>query len=108
MDEERGGNLKVLPYYTGDQTVEQAPARPAGVRLLWLEILFNSETRWAHLIHLPQVKEAYEKACVWYGCFKTIIEGHAGPSHLTARPGTIDEREYRRFLEVLNFVSRRT
>jgi hypothetical protein len=99
--------LKILPFYTGDTTLDEALKNPRSVRLLWLEILFNGQIPWEN--HLHQIpKAAYEKACLWYGHFKTMIEGHIGKRDLDAMRGEIDMREYRRFQEVLRFVSCRS
>jgi hypothetical protein len=105
MEQER---LRILPFYTGDMTLDEVLKNPKSVRLLWLEILLNGEIPWENYLHQPEVKAAYEKACLWYGHFKTMIEGHTGRRPLDARRGKIDPREYRRFLEVLNFVSGRS
>ena len=105
MEQER---LRILPFYTGDMTLDEALKNPKSVRLLWLEILLNGQIPWENYLHQTEVKAAYEKACLWYGHFKTMVEGHAGRRSLEARRGKIDPREYRRFLEVLNFVSGRS
>ena len=97
--------LRVIPYYTGDETLEEILQRPKSVSLLWLEILFNDKISWEKHLDQTEVKVAYEKACVWYAHFKTMIDGHVGRNPLAIRTGKIDNREYRRFLEALNFVS---
>jgi hypothetical protein len=97
--------FRIIPYYTGDETLEEILKNPKSVGLLWLEILLNDEILWENYLNRPEIKSAYEKACVWYAHFKTMIEGHAGRKPLEVRMGKIDDREYRRFLEALNFVS---
>lgn len=97
--------LKIIPYYTGIETLEDAVRLPMARKLLWLEILFNDKLNWEEYLNNIEVKEAYEKACNWYGSFKTIIEGHTKREPLASGKEKIDYREYRRFLEVLNFVS---
>ena len=97
--------FRVIPYYTGDKTLEDVLKSPKSVSLLWLEILLNDGIPWENHLKRPEVKAAYEKACIWYAHFKTMIEGHAGRKPLEIRTGKIDDREYRRFLEALNFVA---
>jgi len=97
--------LRLLPYYTGDQTLEAALKHPADLRLLWLEILLNDDFPWDSYRHLPKVEAAYEKACLWYGHYKTMIDGHIGRAPLEAKTGKIDEKEIRTFQEALNFAS---
>lgn len=100
-------SLRVIPYYTGDSTLDEVLNNPTSRGLLWLEILLNGDFPWeAHLDH-PQVLAAYEKACIWYGHFKTMIFGRTGRGGLEPRVGKIDEREYRRFQEALTFVAGR-
>ncbi len=97
--------LRVIPYYTGDNTLEEVLSNPKSRGLLWLEILLNGEFPWKAHLEQPQVRVAYEKACVWYGHFKTMINGRIGREPLEVRTGRIDEREYRRFQEALLFVA---
>jgi len=109
--------FRVIPYYTGDETLEETLKRPKSVSLLWLEIIFNDKIPWENYFNQPEVKAAYEKACVWSAHFKTMIEGHTGRKPLEIKTGKgmttgvrplrpeIDDRDYRRFIEVLNFVS---
>jgi len=98
-------SFRVIPYYTGDTTLEEILKSPKSVSVLWLEILFNDEIVWKDYLTLPEVKAAYEKACVWYTHFKTMVSGHTGRKPLEIQTGSIDDREYRRFLEALNFVA---
>ena len=99
--------LVVLPFYSGDLTVESALDNPKGAQLLWLEILFNEQFPWRQYLTDARVKTAYEKACVWHGQFKTMIDGRIGPRSLGARTGDIDAREWRKFQEALTVVTRR-
>lgn len=97
--------LRILPYYTGYVSLEEALRDSRGVGLLWLEILFNPDVVWQDYLHRPEVRSAYDKACVWYSHFKTMIEGRTGRPPLPPRAGEIDMREHRRFLEALQFVA---
>ncbi len=99
--------LRLIPYYTGEETLEEVLHSPKSIRLLWLEILFNSEIPWKSYFTYPEVKAAYEKACVWFTHFKTMIQVHTGRPPLEPYSGRIDPRDYRKFLEALNFVSAR-
>jgi len=97
--------------------LEKILKNPKSISLLWLEILFNDKIQWENHLNQPEVKAAYEKACLWYVHFKTMVEGHTGRKPLEIRMGhdprrarcpceeKIDDREYRRFLEALNFVA---
>jgi len=97
--------LRIIPFYTGDETLDAALVNPKSLRLLWLEILFNGQIPWEKYLERSEVNIAYEKACAWYSQFKTMVEGYAGKRSLPLRKGNVDMREYRTFLEVLNFVS---
>lgn len=105
MDRSR---LRMIPFYTGDATLEAALANPKSLRLLWLEILLNGEVPWEEYLDRSEVNVAYEKACAWYSQFKTMIEGHAGKRSLPPRKSEVDMREYRILLEALNFVASRS
>lgn len=72
--------------------------------ILWLEILFNDSIEWEKLDSV-EIKNSYEKACLWYGNFKTMIHAHVKRIPLEDKKGKIDIKEYRRFMEALNFVS---
>lgn len=97
--------LLIFPYYTGEETLEDVLKNLRGHRLLWLEILFNGEIPWKAYLDRPEVRIAYEKACVWYTQFRTMVQTHTRRPPLEIRSGRIDLREYRKFLEALNFVS---
>ena len=100
--------LRIIPSYTGDEALEDALKNPRSARLLWLEILLNDEVPWEDHLANPLVRSAYEKACIWYSHFLTLVNGHTGRQPLPTRDGTIDMREHRRFLEALNLVTTRT
>jgi hypothetical protein len=97
--------LKVITPFTGRETLEDALRDKRAEKLLWLEILFNDEMEWERYLDIPDVGAAYEKACAWYARFKMLIDGSVGRRPLPEKEADIDEREYRRFVEVLNFVS---
>ncbi len=97
--------LRVIPFYTGDKTLEDVLKNPASLRLLWIEILLNGAFPWLTYCHLAEVKTAYDKACVWYGHFKTMIDGLTDRPPLEIKKGKIDERESRKLFEALNFVT---
>jgi len=95
----------LYPYYTGQQTLEEVLQDPKGRSLLWLEILFNDQIPWENYLDRSEVQVAYKKACIWYGHFKTMILGSPRCKPLKSQPGAIDSKDYRKFLEALNFVS---
>ncbi|MDO8749136.1 MAG: hypothetical protein Q7J72_08515 [Candidatus Omnitrophota bacterium] len=95
--------LKIIPFYTGKETLKQALKDDKSSSLLWLEILFNDGICWKE-IKYSAVKEAYVKACVWYHSFKSLINGCLKREPLEFRRGKVDFAEYRRFQEALNFV----
>ena len=41
--------------------------------------------------------------CIWYTNFRSMIQAYTGRPSLETKRGKIDEREYRRLIEVLNF-----
>ena len=102
------GPLRIISSYTGDQTLEEALKNPRSADLLWLEILLNDEVPWEDHLANSRVRSAYEKACIWYSHFLTLVNGHTGRKPLPSRDGSIDMREHRRFLEALNLVTTRT
>lgn len=95
--------LKIIPFYTGKQTLSQAIKDDKSNSLLWLEILFNDGIRWKEIKYLT-VKESYVKACVWYHSFKSLINSCLKREPLEFKRGKIDFAEYRKFQEALNFV----
>ncbi|HEX9757928.1 MAG TPA: hypothetical protein VGB26_09015 [Nitrospiria bacterium] len=53
----------------------------------------------------PEIQSAYQKACIWYSHFKTMVLYSTRRKPLKTKTGPIDEKDYRKFLEALNFVS---
>lgn len=97
--------LRIIPFYTGDKTLDEALRNIRSLKILWLEILFNDFIPWEDYLHISEIKMAYEKASIWYHHFKTMVDRSVRRKPLTDQRGKIDEREYRKFLEALNFVS---
>lgn len=96
--------LKIIPFYTGHTILQEVLSSERDREILWLEILFNDNIDWEHFPH-PFVKESYEKACIWYWNFKSLLDSLVKRKPLNFREGKPDLREYRRFLEVINFVT---
>lgn len=97
------GELKIIPFYTGRTTLEDILSSSRDREILWLEILFNGSIDWEHFTH-PFIKESYEKACIWYWNFKSLVDAFVKREPLGKREGKPDLRELRRFLEAINFV----
>jgi hypothetical protein len=97
--------LLIFPYYTGKETLEEVFLDKKNHRLLWLEILFNDQVSWETYLDRPEVREAYQKARIWFTQFKTMIQVHIRRKPLEACSGMIDQKDYRQFLEALSFVS---
>lgn len=97
--------LRIIPFYTGDETLDEVLRNKKSLNMLWLEILLNDHVAWECYLDVPEIGAAYEKACVWYSNFKTMIDGIIGRKPLRKLEGKIDEREYRKFIEALNFVA---
>jgi len=97
--------LKIIPSYTGTMTLDEAIKDARAKKLLWLEILFNDGVNWEEHLEVKEISDAYKKARTWYGNFKSIIEDHTQRKFMKGKIGRVDFREYRLFLEVLNFVS---
>ncbi|MBI4743988.1 MAG: hypothetical protein HY776_04115 [Actinobacteria bacterium] len=97
--------LKVIPFYTGVGTLEEVLKDKKSSSMLWLEVLFNDDIDWESYLHIEMVRVAHDKACIWYSNFKTLIESYTGRKPLKMKKGRIDNREYRKFLEALNFVT---
>lgn len=72
--------------------------------LLWLEILVNDGIPWEDYLHILEINNAYQKACIWYTNFKTMLNTVVKRKPLLNINGKVDDREYRKFVEVLNFV----
>jgi|SRR3989337_102200 len=96
--------LKIIPYFTTLATLKNALEDKRGIKLLWLEILLNGDINWEDHCDIPEIKSAYEKACVWYTNFRSMIDACVKRPPLRVMKGRVDNREYRRFIEVLNFV----
>ncbi len=97
--------LKILPYYTGKKDLEGILGDKKSLNMLWLEILLNDSFDWHSYLNIKEIKIAYEKSCVWYGNFSNLIESSIKRRPLEMKRGKIDNRELRKFLEALNFVS---
>ena len=95
--------LKIIPCYTGKETLEEAIKDGKSKSLLWLEILFNDDIYWDR-IRSPLVRKAYLKSCVWYHNFKSLIDSCTKRKPLEFRKGKIDSASCRIFQEALNFV----
>jgi len=97
--------LKVVPYYTGKDTLEEILEDKRSRDILWLEILLNDNINWEKELNNEELRKSYEKACVWYTNFKTMVEGHIKRKPLKTIKGNFDKREYRKFIEAISFVS---
>lgn len=97
--------LKIIPYYTGIKDINETLKNEKALNLLWLEILFNDSIDWEKYSTIKDVKESYEKACNWYSNYKTLVENYAHRKPLKVSKSSIDQKEYRKFIEALNFVS---
>lgn len=101
----QGVPLRIIPFYIGLQSLEASLKDPKSQRLLWLEILLNGDFPWENYRDLPVLEAAYEKACIWYSHYKTMIDGLVGRPPLPRKIGKIDEREVRKFQEAIYFVA---
>jgi hypothetical protein len=97
--------LKILPAYTGLNSVEAILQVPRARRLLWLEILFNDQFDFKSWQHDPEVQEAYRKACRWFTTYRSLIQSVLPRVPLPPDSGKIDQRDYRTFAEALQFVT---
>jgi len=97
--------LKILPAYTGLNTVEAILQVPRARRLLWLEILFNDQLDLKPWQSHPEVQDAYQKACQWFTTYRSLIQSVLPRVSLPLDPGKIDQRDYRTFAEALQFVT---
>lgn len=97
--------LKLLPAYTGVESIEEAPRIPRAARLLWLEILVNDSLDIQPWRHIAIVQEAYAKACRWYTSYRSVLNALLARAPLPHDSGPIDFREYRTFAEALRFVT---
>ncbi|MDR4484659.1 MAG: hypothetical protein R3B95_15850 [Nitrospirales bacterium] len=97
--------LKILPAYTGLHTVEAILQVPRARRLLWLEILFNDQLDLQPWKNHPEVQDAYQKACQWFTTYRSLIQSVVPRASLPLDSGKIDQRDYRRFAETLQFLA---
>ncbi len=97
--------LKILPAYTGLNSLEAILQVPRARRLLWLEILFNHQLDLRDWESHPDVQEACEKACRWFTTYRSLIQSLLPQVSLPHNPGKIDQRDYRTFVEALHFVA---
>ena len=96
--------LKIIPHFAGLTTLKNALEDKRGQKLLWLEILLNGDINWEDYCDIPEINTAYEKACIWYTNFRSMIDAYVKRPPLRVMKGRVDDREYRRLIEVLNFV----
>lgn len=96
--------LKIIPHFTTLATLKNALEDKRGIKLLWLEILLNGDINWEDYCDVPEINTAYEKACIWYTNFRSMIDANVKRPPLRMIKGRVDNREYRRLIEALNFV----
>ena len=96
--------LKILPAYTGLNTLEEVLQVARARRLLWLEILFNDQLNLKPWQDHPEVQEAYHKACQWFTTYRSLIQSVLPRVSLPLDTGKIDQRDYRTFAEALQFL----
>ncbi|MBI5701275.1 hypothetical protein HZC34_05485 [Candidatus Saganbacteria bacterium] len=97
--------LKIIPYYTGCGTLQEASKNKKARELLWLEILLNDSIAWKTKLSTGSFRKSYKKACLWYGNFVSFINAHIKRAPLKAVHGHIDAKDYRKFVEAITFVS---
>ena len=98
-------SLKILPAYTGVNSVEDILESPRARRLLWLEILFNDQLDLQPWQDHPDVRDAYRKACQWFTTYRSLIQSVLPRVSLPSDTGKIDQRDYRTFAEALLFAT---
>jgi len=98
-------SMKLLPAYTGLDTIDEVLENPRALRLLWLEILVNEHLDISPHQHHPAVRQAYGKACQWFTAYKSLIDSMITRHPLPHNPQPIDFREYRVFAEALRFAT---
>lgn len=101
-------DLKILPAYTGLNTIEEVLQVPRARRLLWLEILFNDQLSLKPWQDHPEVQEAFGKACRWFTTYQSLIQSVLPRVPLPVDTGKIDQRDYRTFAEALQFLAPRS
>ncbi len=97
--------LKILPAYTGLNTLEAVLQVPRARRLLWLEILLNDQLDLKPWQDHPEVLDAFQKACQWFTTYRSLIQSVVPQVSLPLDSGRIDQRDYRTFAEALQFVT---
>jgi hypothetical protein len=98
-------SLKILPAYTGLNSIEAILQVPRARRLLWLEILFNDQLDLHPWQDQPDIQEAYRKACQWFTTYRSLIQSVLPRVSLPSDTGKIDQRDYRTFAEALLFAT---
>jgi len=98
-------DLKILPAYTGLNTLEEVLQVARARRLLWLEILFNDQLDLKAWQDHPEVQDAFGKACRWFTTYRSLIQFVLPPVSLPLDTGKIDQRDFRTFAEALQFFS---
>lgn len=97
--------LRILPAYTGVDSIEKALVDPRASRLLWLEILVNDQVDLTSCQDHPVVQQAYSKACCWYTAYRSLVDSLLTRKPLPSTRGPVDRREHRTFLEALRFAA---
>jgi lysophospholipase L1-like esterase len=97
--------LKVLPAYTGLNSVEATLQVPRARRLLWLEILLNDQLDLKPWQNHSEVRDAYQKACQWFTTYRSLIQSVLRRVSLPLDHRKIGQRDYRTFAEALQFLA---
>lgn len=97
--------LKLLPAYTGAGTLRDALGDARALRLLWLEILVNDELDLTPWWTNEAVRQAYGKACRWYTTYGSLVASLLDRKPLPRDTHPIDPREYRTFIEAIQFAA---
>ena len=97
--------MKLLPAYTGLETIDEVFQNPRALRLFWLEILVNKHLDITTWQNHPEVKYANKKACQWFTTYRGLIESIIPRSPLPDDHTPIDFRAYRTFAEALRFAT---
>ena len=97
--------LKLLPAYTGVESLDAALQDSRAVRLLWLEILVNDRLDLGPWLDHPAVRAAYAKACRSFSMYGHLVQALISRESLPHDPTPVDPREYRTFAEALRFIS---
>ncbi len=100
--------IKILTTYTGKKykNIREILNDATAKNILWLEILVNDSINWEVYLNNPIIRKNYFKASKWYNNFKTLLEiCKINRKPLKTVTGKVDMRDYRKFLEVLYYVS---